>query len=103
MMMIMEENNVENFARICNDFVTSSKELLNAAMLCDGDPVKQEMISFIIPDFEKMRAKSEGISLLLYSEDFGQNREFVLQEMEQITKQNFDMATKIKNKLQCLN
>lgn len=101
--MITEENDIENFAKICNEFVTSSKELLDAAVLCDDDPVKQEMISFIIPDFEKMMAKSEGIKLLLHSEDFGQNKEFILQEMVQITKQNFDMAKEIKNKLQCLN
>ena len=103
MMMIMEESDVQDFAKICDEFVTSSRELLSAAKLCDDDPVKQEMISFIIPDFEKMMAKSEGIKVLLYSEDFAQNKEFILQEMKQVTEQNLDMAAKIKNKLQCLN
>ena len=58
--MIMEESDVQDFAKICDEFVTSSRELLSAAKLCDDDPVKQEMISFIIPDFEKIRGSSSG-------------------------------------------
>ena len=59
---------------------------------------------FFIPRESKHRMECNGKKpLVLYSEDFVQNKEFILQEMKQVTEQNLDMAAKIKNKLQCLN
>jgi hypothetical protein len=92
------EYNIYNFLNICNDFVESSRELRDAAMLCD-DEVKQEMISFIIPTFEEMCARSEGVKILLKKENYSQNKEFVLAEMKAVTHQNFEMAKSIREKL----
>ena len=92
------EYDIEAFLSICNAFVESSAELRDAAMLCD-DEVKQEMISFIIPTFEKMCARSEGVKILLEKENYSHNKEFVLEEMKAVTKQNLEMANKIREKL----
>ncbi len=101
--MTMEENDTEEFAQICKEFVVSSKNLLEAAKLCADDPVKQEMISFIIPDFNSMMARSEGIKILLYSDDFFENKQFILEEMKLVASQSNEIARKIRNKLLCLN
>lgn len=95
----MEENNIYNFLNICQKFVESSKDLRNAAALCDNDPIKQDMISHIIPDFHKMWARSEGVKTLLENKDYSENREFILDEMRNIIQSNAEMAKKIRNKL----
>tara|TARA_R110002124_G_scaffold22787_2_gene85299 strand:+ start:980 stop:1285 length:306 start_codon:yes stop_codon:yes gene_type:complete len=100
--MIMIENDTIMFMKLCEDFVTSSKVLRDASALCDGDPIKQEMISFIVPDFMKMCARSEGIKISLQSERFGENREFIIDEMKNIIKENLNLARKIEDKLGCL-
>jgi len=97
--MIMEDNSLFIFMKVCEDFVKSSLELRNAAALCDDDPIKQEMISFVTPEFNKMWAKSEGIKVLLEKEHFAENREFILSEMRDVTLQNRKIAAKIKDKL----
>jgi len=99
----MEENDIYEFVTICEAFVRSSLELRNAAALCDEDPVKQDMIAFIIPDFHKMWARSEGIKVILEKQDFSENRDFILEEMRSVTKENKDITKKIKDKLECLN
>ncbi len=91
------------FINICEKFVCSSKELRDAAALCGDDTVKQEMISFIIPEFNKMWARSEGIKLILESKDFAESKDFVIEEMKAVTKHNLEMAKKIKDKLGSLN
>ena len=83
---------------VMHDFLRSSEELRDAASLCDGDPVKQDMIAFIVPDFNKMWARSEGLKLMIGS-DYSSNRDFILEEMKIITEQNLEIAEKIKNKL----
>ena len=100
----MEEKiDIEAFVNMCQEFVDSSKELRDAAALCDDDPIKQDMISFIVPDFHKMWARSEGIKVLLEKEKFAENREFVLEEMKSVIKQNREIAEKIRNKIGYLN
>ena len=95
----MEENNYYDFMLVCKDFVDSSKKLNEAAALCDDDPVKQEMVAFIIPDFQKMFARSEGIKVLLEQERYDKNRGFILEEMKAVTKENLKMARRITDKL----
>jgi len=99
----MEENDIYEFVTICEAFVRSSLELRNAAALCDEDSVKQDMIAFIIPDFHKMWARSEGIKVILEKQDFSENKEFILEEMRNVTKENKDITKKIKDKLECLS
>lgn len=98
-MIDIEENEVYNFLNICQQFVESSRHLRDAASLCDDDPIKQDMISHIIPDFHKMWARSEGIKTLLQKESFSNNREFILEEMKNVIQENLNMAQKIRNKL----
>tara|TARA_R110000824_G_scaffold378470_1_gene570042 strand:- start:203 stop:511 length:309 start_codon:yes stop_codon:yes gene_type:complete len=98
-MIDIEENEVYNFLNICQQFVESSRDLRDAAALCDDDPIKQDMISHIIPDFHKMWARSEGIKTLLEKENFSNNRKFVLDEMRLVIKENSSIAQKIRNKL----
>ena len=61
------------------------------------------MIAFVVPDFNKMWARSEGIKVLLEKEDFSENKEFVLEEMKSVTKENQKIAKKIKDKLASLD
>ena len=63
--MIAEDDDIYTFMKICEDFVNSTKELRDAAALCDEDPIKQDMIAFIVPEFHKMWARSEGIKVFL--------------------------------------
>jgi len=98
----MEENEIYDFITICRDFVDSSKELRDAASLCDNDPIKQEMVAHIIPDFQRMWARSEGVKTLLEKENFSPNKEFVVEEMKKIVKENLTIANKIRKKLEGL-
>jgi len=99
----MKENEVYAFIGICEKFVKSSLELRDAAALCQEDPIKQDMIAFVVPDFNKMWARSEGIKVLLEKEDFSENKEFVLEEMKSVTRENQEIAKKIKDKLASLD
>ena len=101
--MTMEENNTFYFMTVCQDFVKSSIELREAAELCQEDPIKQEMVSSIKDDFEKMWAKTEGISVMLQGSDFASNRQFIIEEIKEVTQQNRELAVRIKEKLSCLN
>lgn len=99
----MTEEKLEYFMKVCNDFVKSSVELRDTALLCEDDTIKQDMVAFVIPDFHKMWARSEGIKLLLQRDGYDINREFILDEMRAVTKQNLEIAKKIKDKLSGLN
>ncbi len=81
-----------------HNFLRSSEELRDAAALCDDDPVKQEMVSFVAPDFNKMWARSEGIKVMIKT-DYSKNKEFIMEEMKIITHKNLEIAEKIKNRL----
>ena len=98
----MIEYDMQGFLNTCSKFVESSKELRDAAQLCD-DSIKQEMISFIIPEFEQMCARSEAIQLLLEKENYSENKKFIIEEMKAVTEQNFEMAKKIREKLGSLS
>ena len=99
----MEEDDIYNFLNVCQDFVESSRNLREAASLCDDDPIKQDMVSHIIPDFHKMWARSEGIKTLLENKNFSENKEFILDEMKVVIKQNLEIAQKIREKLGSLS
>jgi hypothetical protein len=99
----MNENDIYTFMSICKEFVRSSQELRNAAALCDDDPIKQKMISHIIPDFHKMWARSEGIKTLLEKKNFLENKEFILEEMKIVIRENLEIAKKIRSKLGLLD
>jgi hypothetical protein len=100
--MTTEGNDTFYFMSVCQDFVKSSIELREAAELCQEDPIKQEMVSSIKDDFEKMWAKTEGISVMLQGSDFTSNRQFIIEEIKEVTKQNRELVIKIKEKLLCL-
>jgi len=91
----------EDMLNVTTSFLESSEALADAAALCEDDPIKQDMISFIQPHFLKMCAKSEGIRLLA-EKSYNDNRNFILQEMKEVTKLNFYMAEEIKKKLEQL-
>ena len=91
-------DDLQPFMDVCSAFVKSSEELADAAQLCD-DEMKQDMISFVIPEFEQMRARSEGIKILLSKENYSENKEFILEEMKAVTQKNLEMAQKIRETL----
>ena len=99
----MGENDIYNFLNVCQQFIESSQTLRDAAALCDDDPVKQEMISCVVPAFHKMWARSEGIKTLLEKENFAHNKEFILEEMKSVIKENLQIAKQIKEKLGSLS
>jgi len=98
------KDDIKEFMDVVSDFVDSSHELAKSARLCDNDPIKQEMVAFLKPKFEEMWAKTEGITTLLgkTNQDYMDNREFILSEMKEVTRQNLEIAQKIKIKLQGL-
>jgi hypothetical protein len=98
-----KEDDIYTFIGVCENFVKSSLELRDAAALCKEDSIKQDMIAFVVPDFNKMWARSEGIKVLLEKEDFSENKEFVLEEMKSVTRENQEIAKKIKDKLASLD
>ena len=100
--MIMEDYDIVEFLRICEEFVQSSVELRDAAALCEDDPVKQDMVAFITPEFDKLCAKSEGIRPLIEN-NYLENREFVAEEIKSLTKQNKKIAKSIRDKLSNLD
>ena len=83
---------------IMSEFLESSKDLAEAAALCEDDPIKQDMVAFIHNEFEDARARSEGIKLMV-DKNFSESRDFILQEVQEITAQNYIMAKKIRNVL----
>jgi len=91
----------EEFFFVVQEFLESSYELAEASKLCENDPIKQEMISFIYPQFEQMRSRSEGIRIML-NDGYQENKKFILEEMKKVTKYNYDMAGEIRKKLKKL-
>ena len=66
------------------EFLQSSKDLADAAALCEDDPVKQDMVAFIHHEFEEARARSEGVKIMV-DKNFAESRDFILQEVREIT------------------
>ena len=78
----MEDYEPLEFLQLCEEFVLSSIELRDAAALCEGDTIKQDMVAFIIPEF-----------------DYLENREFVADEIRTLTRENRKIAKLIRDKL----
>jgi hypothetical protein len=97
----MEDYDFYEFARICKRFVESSYILKEAAQLCENDPIKQEMVKHIIPEFDELCRRSEGI-MPLVERSYNENREFIIQEVKELTEKNLKIAEEIKEKLDCL-
>ena len=88
----------DEIAEALNNYTKSSQELLEASSLCADDTAKQDMVSFLTEDFEAMRARSEGISLMV-QKSYVENKDFIIQEIKEVTKQNYDIAKRIRKKL----
>ena len=88
----------DEFISVTHEYLSASAALAEATSLCEDDPVKQDMIAFIQPDFIKMCARSEGIRLMA-EKSYIENRNFILEEMKEVTILNLEMAQKIKHKL----
>ena len=87
-----------DFESILVEYLRSSEELADAAALCRDDPIKQDMIAFIEPQFNEMCARSEGVRAMVEN-SFLKTREFILEEMMEITKINREIVRQIKNKI----
>jgi len=87
-----------DFESILVEYIRSSEELADAADLCGDDPIKQDMIAFIEPQFIEMCARSEGVRAMVEN-SFLETRDFILEEMMEITKINLDIVRQIKNKI----
>lgn len=90
-----------DFTLIMSEFIKSSKELADAAKLCDNDPIKQDMVSFIQKEFNETQARSEGVKIMV-TKNFDTSRDFILEEVKLITEKNYSMAEKIRNTLEGL-
>ena len=91
-------NSEREFNKVLQEFLESSEKLLDAAQLCKDGPIKQDMIAFIQPKFLEMCGRSEGVKLMV-EKSFYESRDFILQEMVEITKLNIEISDQIKNKL----
>ena len=102
--MIMEDNKKEDeifeskFQKITQEYLRASEILAEATALTENDPIKQEMLTFIQPQFVDMCSKAEGVRLMSVK-SYEENKEFILEEMKAITQLNLDMAQQIKEKL----
>jgi uncharacterized protein (DUF2235 family) len=90
-----------DFTLIMSEFIKSSKELADAAKLCDNDPIKQDMVSFIKEEFNETQARSEGVKVMV-TKNFDTSRDFILEEVKLITEKNYSMAERIRNTLEGL-
>jgi len=109
--MIMDENKTEDdmmdmfeteFIKVTAEYLEASEALANAAALAGDDPIKQDMVAFIKPEFLKMCARSEGIRLMA-EKSYNENREFIMAEMKEVTLLNLKMVEQIKKKLGSLS
>lgn len=88
----------EDFIQATTDYLNASAQLAEATALCDGDPIKQDMISFITEDFLQMCARSEGIRLMAET-SYPESRDFIIAEMKEVTIINLRMVEQIREKL----
>lgn len=92
----------DDFVSTLGMYVDSSSKLAAAAALCDGDPIKQQMLEPIHEEFEAVLSKSEGLKLMIQKNFFDTSRDFIIQEIKDMTQKNCDMAQKIENILEGL-
>ena len=90
---------------IMQEFVKSTRELAEATKLTGGDPIKQEMISHIYPQFEKIISRSETMKLLLANDPdyYVENKDFIKEEFIKLTFENRSLSKEIKKILGDLN
>ena len=93
----MEEIDAE-FVELVTEFLESSKDIREAAELVNGDPIKQEMIKDIVDDFLNVCARSEALRLLVET-SYGENRDYILSELKEITELNKTISEQIRKKL----
>ena len=99
--MIMTELDGE-FVDLVGKFLESSRDVRDAAGLCDDDPIKQEMVAFVVKDFQEVWARSEALHLLV-ANDYSNCRDFILSEIKEITQINLSVAKSIRDKLESLS
>jgi len=93
----MEEIDAE-FVELVADFLESSKDIREAAEMTEGDPIKQDMIKGITKDFLDVCARSEAVRTLVEN-SYGENREYILLELKEITRLNRKISSEIRKKL----
>ena len=86
------------FVELVEGYLKSSRELRDAASLINDDPIKQDMIAHIAKEFTEVWQRSEALQVLM-KKDYENCREYILQEIKEITAINYDIARRIKNKL----
>ena len=91
----------DGFFLLIEEFVKSSKELADAAALCQDDPIKQDMVFFVQDEFASIQARSEGIKLLI-TKNYTENRDFIFEEMRNIIKSSRNISTQIRDTLKGL-
>jgi hypothetical protein len=97
MEMILSEIDVE-FVDLVTEFLESSKDIREAAELVNGDPIKQDMIKGITQEFLDVCARSEALRILVEN-SYGDNREYILSELREITELNRSISSQIRKKL----
>ena len=95
-------NSEDDFVFVLERYVDSSSKLAQAATLCEGDPIKQQMLEPIHEDFEAVLSKSEGIKLMIEKNFFDTSEDFIIQEIKTMTQKNYDMAQRIEDILKGL-
>tara|TARA_R110000851_G_scaffold198621_2_gene349702 strand:- start:518 stop:850 length:333 start_codon:yes stop_codon:yes gene_type:complete len=109
--MIMVGNKIEEdmmemfeteFVKVTTEYLEASEALAAAAGLAGEDPIKQDMVAFVKPEFLKMCARSEGIRLMA-EKSYNENREFIIAEMKEVTILNLKLVEQIKKKLDSLS
>lgn len=90
------------FVELVSGYLESSKKLRSAAELCDNDPVKQEMVSHLIKEFNEVITRSQSLQVLV-DRDYSNCREFILQEIKEITELTNSITRRIRSRLEPLN
>lgn len=104
--MRADVENSEEFQELrkaAEDYLLSSEELLAAAGLVDGDEIKIEMVTFIAPEFEKMRARDEGLRAIVNREGVRKHRPWVINELKEIAMMSRSISRRVREKLEGLD
>jgi len=83
-----------DFIELVTNFLESSRRIRDAASLADGDPIKQKMIEGTADDFNEVCVRSEALRLLV-EKGYRENREFILEELRQLTVMNDEIGEKL--------
>ena len=86
------------FVDLVTEFLESSKDIREAAEMTDGDPIKQDMIKGVVQDFLDVCLRSENLRNLVEN-SYGENRDYIIKELKEITKLNRSISAQIRKKL----